>query len=372
MAKEAPIILVGGGTGGHIFPLIAIGEELSRRQIPFVTVGQRGGREETLFKELGWTFLPISAGKWRRGDSLSDFLANIQDLFLFGQGVIQSLRILRHTGAQTIFSKGGYVALPMVVAAQLLNRRLIIHESDTVMGMANRYSLKLADQVLTAFPSTVFPNQTKQFIQVGVPLSLTLRQAAKLKAPRKSRPLIFIIGGIQGAQAINQFVTESLSQLLPVADVVHGTGEKDYPRCLKVLESLEPKLRNHYKPIAYIGRQLSYYYQTSDLIVSRAGATTIAEAALFAKPIILIPLPTAAGDHQRINAEYLERAEAAVTLEQTDLTPTKFAKRILDLLQEEHRLERLGQNLTKYFNEDKAVDKVVTIITGNGQDQKRT
>lgn len=366
MAKEAPIVLVGGGTGGHIFPLIAVGEELKRRQIPFVVVGQRGGREEGLVRELGWVFLPIAAGKWRRGNNLANFLTNLHDIFLFFRGVIESLRILKRTGSQTVFSKGGYVALPMVIAAQLRNRRLIIHESDTVMGVTNRYSLKLADQVLTAFPPAVFPSQTRRFTQVGVPLRLALRQAAKLKAPQKSRPLIFVLGGIQGAQAINQLVTDSLNELLPFADVVHGTGEKDYARCRLAQEALEPKWRDRYKPSAFIDRQLPYYYQTADLVVSRAGVTTIAEGALFAKPMLLIPLPSSAGNHQALNADYLEKANAVARLNQENLTPAKFAKRVVGLLQDKQSLEQMGQSLAKYFNEDEAVEKVISIIAQNG------
>ncbi len=356
---DRPIILVGGGTGGHIFPLVAIGEELKIRNQRFIYVGTRTGREAEIISRLGWSFVSIEAGKWRRHSGLSGFGQNLVDLGRTIAGVFQAIVILRRTNARLIVGKGGGVALPVIVAAKLTRRPVIIHESDVVMGMANRLSMRFAHRILTTFNPTVFPFYDQRFVQVGMPIRQSLRQAARLKGPKKSRPLVLILPGSQGSSAINNYVKGSLNQLLKVIDIIHLTGEKDYPTFAALQQAMPSAMRNHYKPYRFIDRELPYYFQAADLVVARASATTATEAALFRKPLYMIPLPTAANNHQVANAKVLQRAGAAVVKEQYQLTPEIFRDDVLVLLKNEAKLTKLGNALHDYFNEEKTLEKIL-------------
>ena len=363
MNSQKPILLVGGGTGGHIFPLVALGEELAARKIPFIFVGGRVGKEREVITEYGWPFRAISAGKWRRYWSLVALVQNIIDLGRSVKGFFESFSLLATSGAKVIFSKGGYVALPMVLAAKLLGRRIIIHESDSVMGLSNRISARLASKTLTAFSPSVFPWHDGRFEQVGIPIRRTFRQAAKLQGVRKSRPLVLVIAGIQGSKAINRLVQETLMELIQVADIVHITGEAEIQAHKAIAQSLSKKFQNAYRPFAFITRELPYYFQSSDLVVSRASATTTAEAAVFSRAVYLIPLPSSASNHQLINARHLQAAGAAVMREESTLNSERFIEDIKRLLADKAQLQNLGTRLDKYFNEQGAVERVIEIIT---------
>jgi UDP-N-acetylglucosamine--N-acetylmuramyl-(pentapeptide) pyrophosphoryl-undecaprenol N-acetylglucosamine transferase len=367
--KHKPLLLVGGGTGGHIFPLVAIGEELTARKLPFIYVGAKNGREEAIVAELGWRFTPIAAGKVRRYLTLSTLYANIIDLFRTVQGFFQAINLLIKTGAPAVISKGGYVAFPVVYAARLLGRPVYAHESDAVMGLTNRMTAAFAKRMFTAFSPKVYPKSDGRYLQVGIPIRKNLRQAARLRSPKKTRPIVLVLGGIQGASAINSIVRQSLNKLLVIADVVHVTGEKEFAAYQKVLAGLDKSLRAAYKPYSFLDRELAYYFQAADLVVSRASATTIAEGALFGKAMLLIPLPTAAGNHQVINAKILVAEHAAVVQEEYQLSPETFTERVEKLLGDSAELSTLGIKLRGYFHNDDAIAIILSEVYGekNGQ-----
>lgn len=363
LTDKHPILLVGGGTGGHIFPLVALGEELSKKNIPFIFVGGRSGRERQIIEEYDWKFVALNSGKYRRYWTMTTILQNTLDFGRFVIGFFEAIGLLIRTGAPVIISKGGYVALPMVLAAKVLGRHIIIHESDSVMGLTNRISSRLASHILTAFPPTVFPHHDRQFEQVGIPIRRILRQAANLSGVRKSRPLILVIAGIQGSSAINRLIREALTELIKVADIVHVTGETEVKMHKEIIESSSRKFQNAYKPFPFIGRELPYYYHNSDLVVSRASATVIAEVALFARAMYLIPLPNSASNHQLINAKHLQAAGAAVLREERSLTAEKFTADIKRLLSDKAQLQNLGTRLNRYFNEEHAIERIIELIT---------
>lgn len=358
------ILLVGGGTGGHIFPLIALAEELKERKVSFAYVGAKHGKEAQIVPGLGYPFLGIEAGKWRRYLTLGSVVNNFLDIFRVFIGFAQSFRILLATRAATVMSKGGFVALPMAVAAKLLGRRLIIHESDTVMGLTNRITTHLADKILTAFDVSVFPFADKRFIHVGIPVRKALRQAAHLRPPKKPWSVVLIIAGLQGSAAINNYIKPILGELLERYDVIHSTGEKEIEEFTSFRSSLPAKLQGHYRPYAFIDRELSYYYQLADIIIGRASATTIVEASLFSKPMYLIPLPTSAGNHQLINARTLEKKGAVMVREQHQLNPELLRQDIIGLIESPEKKSDLGKKLHSYFDEEKTVDRVVELLTG--------
>jgi len=363
VTNPRPVILVGGGTGGHIFPLVAIGEELASRKIPFIFVGDASGREKQIVEDYGWKFVGLRSGKFRRYWSVQAVGQNLVDLGRFGAGFFEAIGILSRSRARVVFSKGGYVALPMVLAAKLLGKKIVIHESDSVMGLTNRISAKIAVKVLTAFAVEVFPSRTARYEQVGIPIRRALRQAAQLKAPRKSKPLVFVIAGIQGSTTINGLVRQALPTLLPLADIVHITGEAEAALHKNLVKNLSKKFQNAYKTSPFITRELPYYYQAADLIISRASATTIAEAALFAKPMYLIPLPSSAGNHQLKNAQHLQAAGAAILREEKNLVGETMAVDVQRILADKAQMESLGSRLSRYFDEDKTVERIIELIT---------
>lgn len=358
-SKDGLILLVGGGTGGHIYPLVAIAEELKVRHLPFAFVGSPESQEEAVVRGLNWPFYVIAAGKWRR---YTNFLAVFQNMVDIGRvvvGVIQAVRLIRRLRAKLIFSKGGFVAVPVVIASRIIGVPVMVHESDAVMGVTNRLAARFAKVVFTNFSPSVFPRADRRYQQVGLPIRRALRQAATLKAPRKERPLILILPGSQGSAAINELLRPILPRLLAVADIVHLTGTKEYGQFLELKKELTVADQSRYKPYQFIDRELPLYFQMADLMIARASATTTAEAALFKKALYLIPLPTAANNHQLVNARILEKAGAAIIREQHQLTPEIFANDIEELLNSPKRLSQLGETLHNYFNEQSATGHII-------------
>ena len=361
--SDRPIILVGGGTGGHIFPLIAIGEELQAQGKPFIFVGGKHGNEQKIVEKLGWQFVGIEAGKWRRYFSLSSALQNIGDGVRVIIGFFQAISLLRKTGASLVFSKGGYVALPFIYATKVLGRKLIVHESDAIMGLTNRLGANFASRVLTAFSTSIYPQADGRYLQVGIPIRRALRQATKLKSPTKDRQLILIIGGSQGSLAMNNLFKPLLAALVKQYDVVHSTGEADFEAYDRLRKALPKTDQPHYKPYAFIDRELPYYYQAADLIVARSSATTLAEAATFSKALYLIPLPSSASNHQLANARKLEAASAAIVREQYQLNSERLRTDLAEILNNRDQLKTMGDQLRQYFNQEESLPKIMNEIT---------
>lgn len=363
MKTEArPILLVGGGSGGHIFPLVAIGEQLKASNIPFIYVGSEGSLEQRTINSLGWEFSTISAGKWRRYSNFSSFWLNIGDLFRIIKGIFQSIRLIKETRASLIVSKGGYVALPLLYAARLTKCPLIVHESDSIMGLTNKVGAKFAKKVLTAFDVDSFPGSDERYQKVGIPIRKSLRQSAGLRSPKKVRPLILVLPGSQGATAINNYLGQALPQLLKQYDIVHLTGERDYPIFEKIKSNMPKQLVGRYKPYKFIDREMPYYYQSADLIIGRGSATIAAEAALFSKPLYIIPLPNSASNHQFKNGQLLENAGAAFVRQQYQLSGEQLIEDIIKLMSDTSKLQSMGESLAKYFNSGKSIEEAIKVI----------
>lgn len=359
---ERPIILIGGGTGGHIFPLVAVAEELAARKVNFLYVGSRGSLEEKIISSYGWPFAIIEAGKWRRYLSLPSVTNNIIDIGRVIRGFFQSIKLLRRTRAKLVFSKGGYVAMPLLYAARVTGCPVIIHESDSIMGVANRVGSKFSKKVLTAFDTENFANADGRYVKVGIPVRKNLRQAAKLQSPKKIRPVVLVLPGSQGSAAINQYLKQALNNILEFCDVVHLTGNKDFSTFESLRKQLPKNRAERYRPYKFIDRELPYYYQSADLVVARSSATTAAEAALFSKALYVVPLPDSANNHQQRNASLLEKAGAAVVRQQYQLSAEVFASDIKELLSDRSKLQQMGSKLAGYFGSQDATTKVIKEI----------
>lgn len=366
MIKKKIIALVGGGSGGHVFPLVALGEELTNRKTPFLYIGSKDSLESEVVKNLKWRFIEINAGKWRRDFSFLSIFQNLADTTSMIKGFFQSIRIIRRYDIGLIVSKGGYVALPVLYAARVVGCPVIVHESDSVMGISNKIGSKFAKRILTAFDPSIFPHADGRYKKVGIPIRKKLRQAASLRSPKKERSLLLILPGSQGSVAINQYLKHGLRTLLEKYDIVHLTGKSDIGFFESFKKKLPKKLINRYKSYSFIDRELSYYFQLADLIIVRGSATIAAEAALFAKPIYIIPIPSSANNHQQQNAKILEEANAAIVRQQYQLSSEKLIKDIVRLLENKEKLETIGKNLAKYFNSSNSVGMIIKEIENVG------
>lgn len=346
-AKTLRVWLVGGGTGGHITPLLAVAEVLRRHSDVKITyIGEAKSREEELARHEHIPFQAIMSGKLRRSWDVVSIYQNVRDLTRVWRGYWQARRLILKQRPDVIFSKGGQVAPPVCLAAKHFNIPVIIHESDAAMGLANKFTARLATKVLTGFPAVNYPNiDAQKIIPVGIPLSAEFNVERKTKKP--DRPMILITGGIQGAQSINRAVALILPLLLAKYDVMHVTGDASYDEFVKIKAELSRDLRDNYGVIPFT-HNMAELMREATIVLSRASGTTMFELATLGKPMILIPLPSAGSDHQRANARIFVGSGAAIMLEQSTITPEILFATIDGLLSNAIELARLKQNVAQF------------------------
>lgn len=259
--------------------------------------------DRRLVEAAGIPFKAIFTGKLRRYFSWQNF---IDPLFVL-IGFFQSFFLIIRFWPRVVFAKGGFVSLPVAVAAFILRRPIILHESDSVMGLSNRLVARLATTVCTAFPGVV--QGSGKEVMTGNPVRTSIlngdvKRGYELTGFRPEKPVILVWGGSQGSQEINHLLETSLTNLTSVFQIVHVTGQGKQT-------AIEHPSYVQYK---YIADDLKHIYAITDLVVGRAGANSLYELALMQKPNILIPLKTAAHNHQQLNAEYFERMGASLIL----------------------------------------------------------
>lgn len=328
------IVFTGGGTGGHFYPIIAIAESIrdivaERRLLAprLYYIAPTPFDEEALF-ENEIQFIRSPAGKLRRYASF----ANITDMLLTASGVFHCLVTLLVLYPDLVVSKGGYASVPTVVAATLLGIPILIHESDAKPGRANLFAARFAFRIALAFPSAQahFPKGSEKKIAItGIPIRKSLvypetEGARQYLSLEPSLPTVLILGGSSGAQRINDVIVLALPELVSFANVIHQTGKDNFAEIEKTAVVALPKndVALRYHPFPYLNvLSLRRAAGACDIVVSRAGATAIAEIALWQKPAILIPIPEEISHDQRENAYAYARTGAASVLEEANLTP---------------------------------------------------
>jgi len=367
------IALTGGGTGGHLFPIIAVAREIKKVveqsivQIPpdkigpveFIFIGPQTVGEEVLAQE-GIEHKKIMAGKLRRYPSLQ----NIADIFKMPIGLLQALWHLFFFMPNVVFSKGGFGSVPVVLAAWLFRIPILIHESDAVPGVANSFGAKFSTRIAIAFNEAGKYLPPQKVALTGNPVRTILLSGDKEKAKTLFgltglKSVILILGGSQGAQALNEVIAASLLSLLSRCEIIHQCGP-DNEEAIKTL--LNNKLPDSYHLYPFLNEeQMREALAAADMVISRAGAGSIAEISVLGKPSILIPLPNAAADHQNINANEFARYGATLVLEQMNLTPNLLQNRIFALLDNPDLLKKMGDN-AKQFNPPDAAQKIAQEI----------
>lgn len=339
------IILTGGGTAGHVWPLLAVALELQKKPVDLVYVGQKGGVEEGLAKNAGLEFFGIKTGKWRRYFSWR----NLVDLFWLKIGFFQSLYLLKKLKPVLIFAKGGFVSLPMVLAAKIKKIPLVIHESDSVLGFVNQLAAKWAVKIFVSWPKEIFPPKERaKIIETGNPLRsifLVKKKPARafFELPDEKKPVLLVLGGSLGASQINRLITQLAPKLLAKYHLIHLAGKKDLDWLLEERRHLPTFLAKRWSLFGFLGKEIVDAYQMADLVISRAGAGALAEIAQMAKPSILIPLPFSASEHQVKNAALFAQNHAAMVLSGENLTSQQLFKEIEKLFQSPRTLAKMGQ-----------------------------
>lgn len=308
------ILLTGGGTAGHVTPNIALLPHLKAAGYEISYIGSYTGMEKELIEAQHIPYYGISSGKLRRYFDPKNF----SDPFKVVKGLGQAIRLIHKLKPNVVFSKGGFVSVPVVLAAKLCRVPAIIHESDITPGLANKIAIPGATKVCCNFPETMKYLPAEKAVLTGSPIRRELltgnaETARSLCEFDESLPVLFIIGGSSGSVVINNAVREALPVLLKKFQIIHMCGKGNLDQSLTG--------KDGYKQFEYIGKELRDIFALSDIVVSRAGANSICELLALHKPNLLIPLSAAAsrGD-QILNANSFEKQGFSMVLKEEDMT----------------------------------------------------
>lgn len=307
------IILTGGGTAGHVTPNMALIPFLKEEGYDIQYIGSYNGIEKKLIEEMGISYHGISSGKLRRYFDLKNF----SDPFKVVKGYAQASHLIKKMRPNIVFSKGGFVAVPVVLAAKRHHIPVIIHESDITPGLANKLCIPSATAVCCNFPETLKHLPEDKAVLSGSPIRQELfagnrEEGLRLCSFDGTKPVLLAMGGSLGAVAINNALRSNLEELLKQFDIIHLCGKGNYDSSLENMAG--------YKQFEYAKAELTHLFAASDLIISRAGANAICELLALKKPNILIPLPAAQsrGD-QLLNAASFEKSGYSYVLQEEEL-----------------------------------------------------
>jgi len=308
------ILIMAGGTGGHIFPGLAVAEQMRSAGWEVAWMGARGGMEERLVPQHGYRTAWIRARAARGKGLMQKLLLPFNLLVAFWE----SARQIRRLRPDVVLGLGGYVAFPGGMMASLLNKPLALHEQNAVAGLANRVLAGLSDKAMVAFPEAL---KGAEWTGNPVRAEIAAIPAPEQRFRARQGPLhILVAGGSLGAQVLNEVIPKAIALLQPRPRVVHQSGENHLDT-----------LRKHYREAGVEGELVAFIddmgrrYAEADLVIARAGAMTVAELAAGGVASILVPFPHAVDDHQTANARFLADKGAAVILQQKDLTPEGLA-----------------------------------------------
>ncbi|MBT5015962.1 undecaprenyldiphospho-muramoylpentapeptide beta-N-acetylglucosaminyltransferase [Candidatus Peregrinibacteria bacterium] len=356
------ILLSGGGTAGHVLPHIAVVKELQKKapQTKFLYVGSKNGPEKTYAKKWGIPFKSVPVGKLRRYFSL----ANALDAIKVPLGVLRASLIMIRFRPDVVFSKGGYVSVPVILAARILKKPIVIHDSDAKPGLTTKIAKKFAKKILLGYPEAAQHFPKEKVVITGIPIREEIFKGGIKEGLDKtgfsaSKPVILVMGGSLGAQHLNKVIEKALPELLTFTQVIHITGRG------KKIHHVPGNAKGYigkYKAFEYVDAELPHLYRISDFIIGRAGANSIAEIQALKKPSLLVPLgaPVSHGD-QIANARVLEERGGCIIVPDSEFNSNKLIKVLKPLLSDKSALKRMSRKAYHPFN-PKAAEKIAKIL----------
>ena len=346
------IILTGGGTAGHVTPNLALLPSLKKAGYEIRYIGSYQGIERKLIEGAGIPYDGISSGKLRRYFDLKNF----SDPFRVAKGYFEALRLMKRYKPDVVFSKGGFVAVPVVLAAKHYKVPVIIHESDMTPGLANKICIPSAAKVCCNFPETLPYLPKEKAVLTGSPIRQELLSGDKYRAREflhftSDKPVILVVGGSLGAVAVNNAIRAILPELLKDFQVIHLCGRG----------KLDPSLNGTegYAQFEYIKEELRDLFALTDIVISRAGANAICELLALHKPNLLIPLSANAsrGD-QILNARSFERQGFSMVLEEEELTNETLLSAVHDLYDNREKYI----DAMKHSSQQDSIDTIIDLI----------
>ncbi len=327
------VLITGGGTAGHIMPAVEVAKAL-KAKVPdaeFLWVGSTTGMEKDLVPKYGFEFTSVSTGKVRRYFSFK----NISDMAKIPGGILQAGNVISRFKPQVVFSKGGFVSIPAVIAAWMQNIPVLAHESDIVPGLANTRLAWYATKIALSFPDRNHYFDEKKTFVSGIPVRQDIYHGKRERALeickfKEDRPIIVVTGGSQGSVRVNEAVLEILPQLLTKFNVIHIAGDLNYGE-------LEERTKNFveegsYRLFGFVGDEMPHFLAAAEMVIARAGATSTFELIALKKKMLLIPLAESANNHQHENAQYFAEAGVAKVLLEKNLEPHILYKNVMELL----------------------------------------
>jgi UDP-N-acetylglucosamine--N-acetylmuramyl-(pentapeptide) pyrophosphoryl-undecaprenol N-acetylglucosamine transferase len=342
------VMFTGGGTGGHIFPGLAVAAELRKdSSITVEWIGSSSGMDRELVSGAGIRFYGIPSGKLRRYFSFRNFI----DLFKIVLGCFGAFCILARRRPVFLFSKGGFVSVPPCLAARLLGIPVYTHECDFSPGLATRINSKSAKGIFVSYEETVnfFPAHIRSRVTVtGNPVRSEFYSASREKGraflgcAHETLPVLLVLGGSLGARQVNALVRASVNDLCTKYIVVHQTGRQNDDQ---VSYPLDPALRNRYKPYQFIRSEMADVLAAADVVVSRSGANSVWECAVTGKPMVLVPLEASSSRGDQVeNAKYFVSRGAAVMLTGADVTSAHLVSMVSKIADDSRIRSDMGAN----------------------------
>lgn len=359
MDRKIKIILSGGGTMGSVSPMLAIRDKFIEQNIDseFVWVGTENGPEREIVQAEGIEFNSIRSGKLRRYLSLK----NIFDPFNVIIGVFQSFKLIKRFKPDVILSAGGFVSVPLILAGRLKGIKTFVHQQDLVPGLANKFMAKHASLITVSFKKSLDDFKNKEVRLIGNPVRPIVLQGDKSRGLEtfglsSDLPILVVMGGSLGATKINELIFESIPKLIDFCQIVHVVGSGN-------MVEWQDKEKfganaNRYHPFEYIHKQMPDLYAVADLVVCRAGLSTLSELAALKKPALVIPIPN---NQQEVNAEYFAKQNAIIYEKQGEITSDDFVRYIRGLLESAGSRENLSRNISDVMMPD-AADRYVKLI----------
>ncbi|GAA2715497.1 MULTISPECIES: UDP-N-acetylglucosamine--N-acetylmuramyl-(pentapeptide) pyrophosphoryl-undecaprenol N-acetylglucosamine transferase [Actinoplanes] len=369
------MIVTGGGTGGHTYPALTTVTTLQARLAAtgvtpeLLWVGVADGLEATIAVRHGIPFKAVTTGKLRRSTSPKDIARNVVDAFRIPLGIVQAAYTVARTRPAVVLSTGGFVSVPIGLAAALFRVPYLLHEQTLSLGLANRILARVATRILLSHEASLEhlpPKARQRAVVTGNPIRPAVLQGDPAKGLAAygldpAVPLVLVTGGASGAQQVNRMLAEALPGLLQHCQVVHQCGSLNHAEMQQVAANLPAHLAHRYRVVDFIHEELPDLLAAAAIVVARSGAGTVAELTALGKACVLIPYPYSAGGEQRITARHLTQQGAAVMLDGDEATADRLRDTINGLLADPGHRIALGRAAATHGRPD-AADHVVTEI----------